>query len=155
VAPPGNSQHNHGNAADLGYLSPDALEWAHTNAGKYGLAFPLKNENWHIELAGARGGGHAAPTMANVQNKTFDPVGEVAAAGGQPTALAALFDPNPSMGGAGLPMGAPASIGDLALLFGQQQMQRQQQKQDEQDAELERKRALFGADSLAGLFGTA
>ncbi len=59
VAPPGNSQHNHGNAADLGYGSVSAREWVHNNAGKYGLAFPLSNENWHIELASARGGGSA------------------------------------------------------------------------------------------------
>jgi hypothetical protein len=56
VAPPGNSQHNHGNAADLRYLSPEAREWAHANAAAYGLAFPLGNEDWHIELATARGG---------------------------------------------------------------------------------------------------
>ena len=56
VAPPGNSQHNHGNAADLKFLSPDAQAWAHQNAAAYGLAFPLSNEAWHVELAGARGG---------------------------------------------------------------------------------------------------
>lgn len=56
VAPPGKSQHGHGNASDLGYLSPAARAWAHQNAGKYGLAFPLANEDWHIELASARGG---------------------------------------------------------------------------------------------------
>lgn len=59
VAPPGNSQHNHGNAADLKYLSPEAKAWAHANAAQYGLSFPLSNEDWHIELATARGGsGH-------------------------------------------------------------------------------------------------
>ena len=55
VAPPGHSQHNHGTASDLKYLSPEAQKWAHANAGQFGLAFPLSNENWHIELAGARG----------------------------------------------------------------------------------------------------
>lgn len=59
VAPPGNSQHNHGNAADLKFLSPAAKEWVHRNASQFGLSFPLNNEDWHIELAGARGGdGH-------------------------------------------------------------------------------------------------
>lgn len=57
VAPPGNSQHNHGNAADLKYASPAAREWAHANAARFGLAFPLDNEDWHIELATARDGG--------------------------------------------------------------------------------------------------
>lgn len=56
VAPPGKSQHNHGNAADLKYLDPTAKAWAHENASKYGLSFPLGNEDWHIELATARGG---------------------------------------------------------------------------------------------------
>lgn len=55
VAPPGNSQHNKGNAADLGYGSDAARQWAHDNASKYGLQFPLGNENWHIEDADARG----------------------------------------------------------------------------------------------------
>lgn len=55
VAPPGSSQHNHGNAADLKYLSPEAKAWARENAAAYGLSFPLNNEDWHIELASARG----------------------------------------------------------------------------------------------------
>lgn len=59
VAPPGNSQHNKGNAADLKYLSPEAKAWVHANAPKYGLAFPLANEPWHVELATARGGAPA------------------------------------------------------------------------------------------------
>lgn len=56
VAPPGNSQHNKGNAADLGYASDRARQWVHANAGSFGLAFPLANENWHIEDATARAG---------------------------------------------------------------------------------------------------
>ena len=61
VAPPGRSNHNHGTAADLKYLSPAAQEWAHANAANYGLAFPLSNEPWHIEIAEARGGKPAMP----------------------------------------------------------------------------------------------
>ncbi|RVG08509.1 phage tail protein [Sinorhizobium meliloti] len=56
VAPPGNSQHNKGNAADLGYASDAARKWMHANAGNFGLSFPLANENWHIEDATARAG---------------------------------------------------------------------------------------------------
>lgn len=68
VAPPGKSQHNHGNAADLKYLSDGAQDWVHDNAGNYGLAFPLGNEPWHVELASARGEPHghdqtAAPSL--------------------------------------------------------------------------------------------
>jgi hypothetical protein len=54
VAPPGNSQHNKGNAADLGYASDASRKWAHDNAGSFGLSFPLGNENWHIEDTDAR-----------------------------------------------------------------------------------------------------
>lgn len=56
VAPPGNSQHNKGNAADLGYSNDAARKWAHENAGQFGLSFPLSNENWHIEDSDARAG---------------------------------------------------------------------------------------------------
>ncbi|MGB3499982.1 MAG: M15 family metallopeptidase [Mesorhizobium sp.] len=51
VAPPGNSQHNHGHAADLKFLNDEARKWVHANAGTYGLAFPMAHENWHVELA--------------------------------------------------------------------------------------------------------
>lgn len=61
VAPPGKSNHNHGTAADLKYLAPTAQQWAHANAANYGLAFPLSNEPWHIEIAEARGGKPAMP----------------------------------------------------------------------------------------------
>lgn len=54
VAPPGNSKHNHGLAADLKYASDEVKRWAHENAAKYGLTFPLSNEDWHIEPIGAR-----------------------------------------------------------------------------------------------------
>ncbi|RCW27799.1 D-alanyl-D-alanine carboxypeptidase-like protein [Ciceribacter lividus] len=60
AAPPGNSQHNKGNAADLGYSSDAARQWMHQNAGSFGLSFPLSNENWHIEDADARNGQVAA-----------------------------------------------------------------------------------------------
>ena len=72
VAPPGSSQHNHGNAADLKFMSPAAQEWVHANAEKFGLAFPLSNEPWHIEAAGARdgssGGGAADPNASQPGN---------------------------------------------------------------------------------------
>lgn len=66
VAPPGHSYHNKGLAADLGFTGEGSLAWAHQHAGDYGLVFPLSNENWHIELAGARGGGGQAPDYAGV-----------------------------------------------------------------------------------------
>ncbi|MBX4874440.1 phage tail protein [Rhizobium bangladeshense] len=66
VAPPGNSQHNKGNAADLGYGSDRARDWVHENAGNFGLSFPLRNENWHIEDADAR----AKDTSAEIDRLT-------------------------------------------------------------------------------------
>lgn len=50
VAPPGRSNHNKGIAADLG----GDLGWAHANAARFGLYFPLSNEAWHIEPKGSR-----------------------------------------------------------------------------------------------------
>ena len=49
VAPPGKSQHNHGNAADLRYANDAARKWAHENAARFGLHFRMGNEPWHIE----------------------------------------------------------------------------------------------------------
>lgn len=50
VAPPGRSNHNHGLAADIA----GDRAWAHKNAHKYGLVFPMAHEPWHIEPIGAR-----------------------------------------------------------------------------------------------------
>ena len=64
VAPPGSSQHNFGTAVDFasaegGLLrdpnSPEA-QWLASNAERFGLAVPLSNEPWQVELAGARSG---------------------------------------------------------------------------------------------------
>lgn len=55
VAPPGRSHHNLGDASDLKFGNDAARQWAHDNASRYGLAFPMGHEPWHVELAGARG----------------------------------------------------------------------------------------------------
>jgi len=61
VAPPGHSMHNLGEAVDLGYGGgklgggeTSLIDWAHQNAARYNLAFPMSYENWHIEPIGAR-----------------------------------------------------------------------------------------------------
>lgn len=64
VAPPNKSQHNKGMAADLKYLSPQAMKWVRENAPAHGLSFPLKNEPWHVELATARNPNAAKPPSA-------------------------------------------------------------------------------------------
>ena len=55
VAPPGHSMHNLGLAADLAQ-NPEGLAFAHANAARYGLTFPMSYEPWHIEPVGARQG---------------------------------------------------------------------------------------------------
>lgn len=50
VAPPGKSSHSRGLAADIA----GDKKWANANAAKYGLTFPLSNEDWHIEPINAR-----------------------------------------------------------------------------------------------------
>jgi len=139
VAPPGKSQHNHGMAADLRYLDPAALDWAHKNAGTYGLAFPLANENWHVELQGARGGKPSG--LSDMYAPTPAPNGlgdapSIAAAGANMTGAAAA---------------APQAVNAIGMLFAQQQEQKQRE-QDQQDAENVKRAALFNAPSLAALY---
>ena len=54
VAPPGKSNHGRGVAADLDIAKPSAAQtWAHANAARFGLQFPMSWEPWHIEIPGA------------------------------------------------------------------------------------------------------
>lgn len=57
------SQHNHGQAADLGWnggkfrnAPPEVRQWVKDNAAAFGLTFPMGHEPWHIEPVGARSG---------------------------------------------------------------------------------------------------
>lgn len=140
VAPPGRSQHGHGNAADMKYLNPAAQEWAHANAANYGLAFPLGNEPWHIELASARGGAAPAPVSGMVAP------GAMPAPAGDPSAGALMAGLMPSQ--VDMPI-ADSNPGGLAALFTQDMTQRQARREDEQRADQIRKQALFGGS----LFG--
>jgi LAS superfamily LD-carboxypeptidase LdcB len=77
VAPPGQSEHNHGNAVDLMFngerldKAPKAVQdWVHSNAAAYGLKFPMSWEAWHIEPNGTRGGGGATPVRSIASNVT-------------------------------------------------------------------------------------
>lgn len=60
VAPPGSSNHNYGVAVDLGLETDDATDWAHANAARFGLQFPMDWEPWHIEPIGVREGNYPA-----------------------------------------------------------------------------------------------
>lgn len=139
VAPPGKSNHNHGTATDLKYMGDAAREWAHANAANYGLAFPLSNEPWHIELADARGGAAPAAGAPAAPRPDLTFGAAVPAVDTSPQGLASLFGPAPVMP----PVAAPPDPGQRMLA------------QNEARAEEDRKRrtALFGgADALAALF---
>lgn len=78
VAPPGNSQHNHGNAVDIWYngvrldkAPKEVRDWVHQNAAAYGLRFPMSWESWHIEPSGARGGGPGSTAVATTDGVTY------------------------------------------------------------------------------------
>ena len=81
VAPPGQSNHGKGIAADLGYSSSAAKSWAHSNAQKFGLHFRMAHEPWHIE-----------PTGTGGSNVDFNPDG---------TQTASSSDSGGGMGGGG------------------------------------------------------
>lgn len=68
VAPPGKSQHNHGNAVDLKYASPAAEKWAHENAKNFGLNFRMGHEPWHIEPIGGHDHGQPQGVAVNTAN---------------------------------------------------------------------------------------
>ncbi|MCY0148302.1 M15 family metallopeptidase [Hoeflea sp. G2-23] len=132
VAPPGRSQHNHGNAADLKYLNDAARQWAHSNAANYGLAFPLSNEDWHVELAGARGRGSHAPVQA-VQGRGAVP-------GAQPQTGPTAF------GDAVAPRG-PVDFGSAISGY----LAQRQQRDEEAAAEQQRRALLFGG--IGSMYG--
>lgn len=144
VAPPGNSKHNHGIAADLKYLSPEATTWAHQNAGKFGLQFPLANENWHVEPIGSRGGKTAPPATQIAAGGPMqfkgDPVAEVAAAG-QPGAMPPMAGsaPMPSPFGDVVAPAAAPDFGSVVAAF----LQNRQRRQEDTEAEQTRRNALF------------
>jgi hypothetical protein len=63
VARPGQSNHGEGQAMDLSFLDDETKEWAHANAARFGLEFPMGHEPWHIELLGhARGEQKTTPS---------------------------------------------------------------------------------------------
>lgn len=90
VAPPGRSKHNVGDAYDLRYGSDAARQWVHSNAGKYGLTFPMAHEPWHIEPIGARGkkpSGSPAPAAPDAARGEPAPAPMQASLPTQPLAL--------------------------------------------------------------------
>ena len=137
VAPPGRSNHNHGYAADLKYLSPAAKEWARGNAGQFGLAFPLSNEDWHIELAGVRNEAPGnTPTVAQLA----------------PQAMALMTGAQAPQVAPGNERAAAPALQGLASMFVRGQQMRQQRRAEEQAVEDARRTALLSG-GVAGLYG--
>ncbi len=58
IAPPGESNHERGVAADLTFVSDDAFRWFGQNLARYGLEQPMPWEPWHIEPMGLRHGSY-------------------------------------------------------------------------------------------------
>jgi secretion/DNA translocation related TadE-like protein len=52
AAPPGQSNHERGLAADLGFPTPTERAAAHATAPGCGLEFPVPHEPWHVEPVG-------------------------------------------------------------------------------------------------------
>ena len=75
VAPPGRSNHNRGVAMDLRFHTSDAREWAHENAGRFGLNFPMSHEPWHIEPVGVRDGTYSSNIKFDPDAYTIPPAG--------------------------------------------------------------------------------
>jgi muramidase (phage lysozyme) len=70
AAAPGKSQHNHGLAMDLDYSNGDRaamVAWAHANASRFGLYFPMDDEDWHIQPLGGKATDKARPTSYREQ----------------------------------------------------------------------------------------
>jgi len=132
VAPPGKSKHNAGHAGDLKFGNDSARKWAHANAAQYGLSFPLSNEDWHVELAGARGGpAISTPVTANPQPS------------GNPM-------PAKSFGDVVAPPApvAPPVLGSVVAAY----LQQREKRDEAEAADKARKQALFGG-GLGGLYG--
>lgn len=78
VGMPGGSEHQHGTAVDIWWngqrldqAPKEVRDWVHQNASAYGLRFPMSWESWHIEPAGARGGGPGSTAVATTDGVTY------------------------------------------------------------------------------------
>ena len=138
VAPPGKSKHNHGHAADLKFTDDSARKWAHANAAQYGLAFPLSNEDWHVEMAGARGG-HAPASAPETAGVAIPAQGGAGFTGAAKSFGDVVAPPAPQ---------APPDLGSVVASY----LQRREKRDEEEAADKARKQALFGG-GLGSLYG--
>lgn len=140
VAPPGRSKHNHGQAADLKFMNDEARKWVHANAQRFGLSFPLSNENWHVEPIGARGGHQHAPASTSTLT------------GSAPASTHGFTDgpaSPPTLSDIAIPQ-TPAApdLGNVVAGF----MQGRERRAEQEAAERVRRAALFGDGGLADLY---
>jgi LAS superfamily LD-carboxypeptidase LdcB len=53
AAPPGHSNHQHGQAIDVDVVRADAHDWMHANAPRMGWRRTVPSEPWHWEYFGS------------------------------------------------------------------------------------------------------
>lgn len=113
VAPPGLSEHNNGNAADLKFngqrltADSDAGRWVAENAARFGLSVPMPWEPWHVELAGARGQTIPKDPPLGFGGQNVGQPAPIAALG-QPVEPEAEADPYAQLGAYAAEMAAPS-----------------------------------------------
>lgn len=119
VAPPGQSRHNYGLAADLGFGDPKVQDWAHQNAGRYGLDFRMQNEPWHIEPqnAAAMMSGAAPASLGEADRVLSQFASTAQSATGQLGTLGGGFDAFAS-GLANMLTGGNGAEGLFSTIFG-------------------------------------
>jgi len=71
AATPGKSNHEGGLAGDIMFASDADKEWAHKNAKRFGLEFPMEWEPWHIEPLGLAAGTFDESVTPHGQAYTF------------------------------------------------------------------------------------
>jgi len=111
------SYHSKGLAHDLQFDSDGAKSWAHNNAKKYKLNFPMSYEPWHVEKEGARSG--KVPTVPTAKLTPIDntPMGQV----NQLTSNTVI--PNVTTSASPLVTGSPVATGGLFTATGLQPFQ--------------------------------
>jgi hypothetical protein len=115
VAAPGKSRHNFGDAVDLygfglkggGNVSDATKQWVRNNAGRFGLAFPMSYEPWHLQLAKGDAGSQEAP--GNLSDVFAGAIGDTGGDTGDP--VSGLVS---SLAGGSIPGLAPGNVGMVA-----------------------------------------
>ena len=117
AAKPGHSKHEIGEAFDLGFASPATKAWVHENAGRYGLGFPVKGEDWHLEPITATGPGTVGSDLQK-NAVAAAPAAAPAAPAAAPATPPSMLDQIAALAGGGDTKGKGAGgLADLAAAF--------------------------------------